>query len=381
MTRRIRLAVILILLVAVGTLTTIDHPVRVAGTESAGDTPPGPDVSTANPGGDGADEPVALGWGAEGRLTPTDADADTDGDGLADAREEALGSDPLDQDTDGDGLTDLEELRAGTSPSRRDTDGDGRDDPTELARGSPAGGPDTDADGLGDAREVELGTDPENADTDADGLVDGVELAEDRLLTGADPMHADVFVEIDFMADERPQQAALDRVVAAFADAPIENPDGEDGITLHLVVDDELPAENATDIEGFLALREAHFDNRTRGYHYGLFVADVAPESGDDFDPAGRGFRGGFWLERQASANVTGVLFMHELGHTLGLLPAVYEGIDGELPFKTYPSVMNYRSPWDFHDYSGGTGFDDWAYVAEKLAERVDTRGLAPEDD
>lgn len=43
-------------------------------------------------------------------------DLDTDGDGISDARERALGTNPYDFDTDGDGVSDLKEERANTSP-------------------------------------------------------------------------------------------------------------------------------------------------------------------------------------------------------------------------------------------------------------------------
>ncbi len=41
---------------------------------------------------------------------------DTDGDGLDDARERELGTDPTDADTDGDGVSDGDEVTAGTDP-------------------------------------------------------------------------------------------------------------------------------------------------------------------------------------------------------------------------------------------------------------------------
>ena len=64
--------------------------------------------------------------------TSTNA-VDTDLDGLADAEELALGTDPLDPDTDGDGLFDFEEVRSlGTDPCNPDTDGDGLSDAEEA---------------------------------------------------------------------------------------------------------------------------------------------------------------------------------------------------------------------------------------------------------
>ncbi|HUF63632.1 MAG TPA: LamG-like jellyroll fold domain-containing protein [Verrucomicrobiales bacterium] len=116
--------------------------------------------------------------------------ADTDGDGFSDKEELDFGSDPLDAeaDNDGDGLTDAEEFAAGTHPNNPDTDGDGLSDSEELNRIPPTDPTvaDTDGDGLDDGREVnELGTDPTNRDTDSDGLTDGFEVAQ-----GYDPLDA-----------------------------------------------------------------------------------------------------------------------------------------------------------------------------------------------
>ena len=52
-------------------------------------------------------------------------DVDTDGDGLTDAEECALGTNPLLADSDGDGLNDRAEIINGTSSTNSDTDGDG----------------------------------------------------------------------------------------------------------------------------------------------------------------------------------------------------------------------------------------------------------------
>jgi len=78
---------------------------------------------------------------------------DTDGDGLTNAQEEEIGTDPLNPDTDGDGLLDGDEVALGTDPLNPDTDGDG----------------------LLDGDEVALGTDPLNPDTDGDGILDGLD--------------------------------------------------------------------------------------------------------------------------------------------------------------------------------------------------------------
>ncbi|MEA2528164.1 MAG: hypothetical protein QOF73_5391 [Thermomicrobiales bacterium] len=137
--------------------------------------------------------------------TPTE-ESDTDIDGLTDAQETELGTNPLNPDTDEDGLLDGEEVAEGgpgTDPTLYDTDGDGFGDNQEVVNGSDpldpnsvpdAGEPsvDSDGDGLTDAQEAELGTDPNAEDTDGDGLSDFAEVGfEPGSGTGTDPLNAD----------------------------------------------------------------------------------------------------------------------------------------------------------------------------------------------
>jgi uncharacterized protein (TIGR03382 family) len=144
-----------------------------------------------------------------------EAGPDSDGDGISDADEAVLGTDPDVADTDGDGMDDGDEVAWGTDPWDRDTDDDGLSDGAEynvyfcdpLIQ-------DTDGDGLGDALEVgrdyatthtEPGffvpdadpsttTDPNDADTDDDGISDGNEDADqDGAMAGleTDPVLSD----------------------------------------------------------------------------------------------------------------------------------------------------------------------------------------------
>ncbi len=124
------------------------------------------------------------------------ADADTDDDGVNDGDEVAAGTDPFvappsSVDSDGDGLTDAEEADIGTDPADADTDNDGVNDGDEVAAGTdpfvapPAAPVDSDGDGLTDAEEADIGTDPADADTDDDGVNDGDEVA-----AGTDPFVA-----------------------------------------------------------------------------------------------------------------------------------------------------------------------------------------------
>ena len=68
--------------------------------------------------------------------TDVEMDLDADGDGLTDAEENELGTDPTEADTDGDGLADGEEGDLGTDPTNADSDGDGYSDSEELAEGT-----------------------------------------------------------------------------------------------------------------------------------------------------------------------------------------------------------------------------------------------------
>ena len=88
---------------------------------------------------------------------------DTDGDALGDA---------CDPDNDNDGLTDAQELVLGTDPLLADTDGDGLSDSSEVSAGDPL------------AYDIGVDTDPNDDDTDDDWIKDGVEVSQ-----GTDPVN------------------------------------------------------------------------------------------------------------------------------------------------------------------------------------------------
>jgi hypothetical protein len=123
---------------------------------------------------------------------------DLDADGLTDARERELGTNPRSVDTDEDGIPDARELELETSPIDADSDDDGVSDGTELTLGSNPvegdsdgngvedGAEDQDHDGLTNAEEAELGTNPDEVDTDGDGLSDATEVELDL-----EPLDAD----------------------------------------------------------------------------------------------------------------------------------------------------------------------------------------------
>ena len=95
---------------------------------------------------------------------------DSDADGLDDAEEAVLGTNPLVADSDGDGIGDLLENLLSNLDLQQ-----GRVD-TPLACTNLILNKDTDGDGLKDCEEVLLGTDMTLFDTDADGFPDRMEL-------------------------------------------------------------------------------------------------------------------------------------------------------------------------------------------------------------
>ena len=108
------------------------------------------------------------------------APVDSDDDGLPDAVEATLGTDPLDPDSDGDGLEDGEEVGkddphaydplSDTNPLDADTDDDGLKDGTEAK---------------GDGPLTPFGpTSPLQADSDGDGLPDGLEVGVTEPIPG-----------------------------------------------------------------------------------------------------------------------------------------------------------------------------------------------------
>ncbi len=246
---------------------------------------------------------------------------------------------------------------------------------------------DSDGDGIPDWAETNdgvyrgpfaTGTDPFNPDTDADGLSDGDEIfgTEDGLdlpALGADPLRKDIFIECDWFAgvfegvyrDFRPRALAVERVVRAFADAPVPNPYGApDGISIHLDYGQSGVFTGGNQLPGtpvfimfpadFAVYKGAHFDTRRVGYfHYAVFAnrydsptnrsSGVAEIIGDDFMVT--------MVDYLSSFNQSQTI-MHELGHNLGLRHGGFENRNWK---PNYNSVMNYRHQFTGVDTDGDT--------------------------
>jgi uncharacterized repeat protein (TIGR01451 family) len=105
-------------------------------------------------------------------------------------------------------------------------------------------------------------------DTDQDGLLDhwetsGIDFDGDLtvdFLLGTKPRRKDLLLEVDFMEtagglSARPFDAALNAVVAAFAAAPVSNPDGTTGITLRFLSGGASPADEAVPVQPVILVK------------------------------------------------------------------------------------------------------------------------------
>ncbi len=231
---------------------------------------------------------------------------------------------------------------------------------------------DTDGDGVTDSDEVNVyGTDPLDVDTDGDSLEDGWEIfgidansdGTIDLSLGADPLHKDIFVEVDFMQLHQPNADAMNDLVTAFAISPVSNPDGLDGINLHIQVDNAMAHFNCITVwSGFDSLKSALFGTTSERadpnasnilaakrlvYHYGLFVhgqcntgySGIGERPGDDFIISKGNSAAGHNSQINGRTQDAGI-FMHEIGHNFGLR---HGGGDNVNCKPNYLSTMKYN--------------------------------------
>lgn len=241
---------------------------------------------------------------------------------------------------------------------------------------------DSDGDSLSDLWETE------GIDYDGDGTPE-----LDLPAMGADPQHKDIFVEIDWMfdaptcittptvtscptnfKDKTPDAAAIAAMVQAFADAPVDNPDGSTGINVHVDAGRDSPMDgtqtwgargrgNAVDYvenlgtvtngsydwSAFDAIKDANLDAARRdAFHYVLYANYLGTENTSG---RSRGLPGGDVLvtdgpwatvgsETFSTRQEAGTL-MHELGHNLELHHASERKNDPAYE-DGYYSIMNY---------------------------------------
>ena len=243
---------------------------------------------------------------------------------------------------------------------------------------------DGDGDGLTDNVERQLGTDPANPDTDGDGLLDGWEVygvnGIDLRAKHASPLHKDIFVEMDYMRRQTathglaPNNAVLKRIALIYANSPVSNPDGRDGINIHLELGNEVPYDedlNPSE-EEFSKLKQANFDpKRAPVYHYMIWANgyDGDLSSGYSFAIPSSDFivTLGKWHDGDGGTDSEKVgTFAHELGHNLGLRHGGSEDINYK---PNHLSIMNYFFQTDGVIRDGKGVFDYQRFAIPRLPE------------
>ncbi|MFC4591381.1 DUF7507 domain-containing protein [Sphaerisporangium corydalis] len=267
------------------------------------------------------------------------------------------------------------------------------DDPKPAVRVCLEIGPDRDRDGLLDAWEKN------GIDVDDDGTVD---LALNAPPFSANVNHKDLFVEADWMDctaaagcasphSHAPQAGVLNAVTTAFAGAPVPNPDGVNGITLHAMPGEAIPeiasilfnrsgpgaaddfddiklgnpraacagrfgtpADRASsncanilrakrDVFRYMIFAHSFADNATSPTSSGS--SELNTKGGNDFIVTLGGVNPTYIPSGGGLAAVETGTFMHELGHTLGLGHGGRRDdgtLDGINCKPNYLSVMSY---------------------------------------
>lgn len=255
-----------------------------------------------------------------------------------------------------------------------------------------------------------------DVDTDGDGLLDfwesengGIDINQDGVIDfkpydqGARPDHKDLFIEVD--AGTIPLgDTEVSKLLFAFDNAPVTNPDNTKGVRLHIVRDETnlpLPNATATDEEknfpnGFQATKQAHFGTaaerddankvnilkaKAKVFRYCLvydgiqFAGTAKPYNGtseiggNDFvlDFVAAVFNDGFRDSDDRAAT-----FMHEFGHTLGLRHGGRTDTPAGKSFMgkpNYPSLMNYALA---HPMRWSSRFWTLDYSREELAPMLE---------
>lgn len=204
-------------------------------------------------------------------------------------------------------------------------------------------------------------------DADGDGLLDeweenGFDFNNDSTIDvdlpnmGANKEHKDVFVQVDWLQTDGTLGHShhigdsLDKITKSFADAPVSNPDGNTGITLHVVFGKAIKETNETVELGsvpdgcnylwdeFSTLKQQNFpSNRWPIFHYAILAHNLPAfncgtfigrpsgisRNGMNFETGGSDFIVALsdWevLPSPFLTNIRAGTFMHELGHNLGL--------------------------------------------------------------
>lgn len=239
-------------------------------------------------------------------IAPRPGGDDADADGLTDARERALGANPLDRDSDDDGLLDGWEVNG-------------------LPRG------------------VELGARIRTFAADAP------EGERDRQL---DPRRADVICCLSYFEGVDPKQfeQEMPRVQALYRQLANSNPDGSRGVWVHFV---ELPGFVSKEDQAMAwwDVGNKYQPARNRGLMHWM---QITPWGGGQSSQTGdMGGCGNGWQ-----------VFAHEFGHQLGL---GHEGDSSPAWCPLYPSLMSYAFSYSLGGDGNAVRFSDGRFRATVL--------------
>jgi len=261
---------------------------------------------------------------------------------------------------------------------------------------------DSDNDGVPDWWEEKWGYNPNhwdnhaNLDPDKDALNNIEECYTDQY--GSNPYHKDIFLEIDWMESKnilesnKPSIESFKKTISDFA---------KQNITLHIDIDEEIPLCK-TD-SSYTKIRDLYWDyflhnnlnNPRKGIYRYCIVCRYCPDLNFPFigwDNLDFIVISADWLKQikpftKKEKLIVGAT-IHHLGHTLGLVADVYNGIDNTgtinpfsiqwWKYKNYKSSMNYFYKYNTFTYSDGKhgrgDFDDWSHLDFDFFKNSDFR-------
>lgn len=246
-------------------------------------------------------------------------------------------------------------------------------------------------DGLSGSRNYQLAATAAELDSDNDGLLDSWEVSGypapsgatiDLAALGCLPGRKDILVEADWIAAATPNTTIWATVENAFAEAPVLNPDGSQGIAIHIdrgqggaftnggtilanhqTMDfGPSPAVGYTD---FFTYKGANFNaDRLNIFHYGVFGRAR---------PGGSSGRGEIWgndfMVTFVNFGVWGTdiaevgTFIHELGHNIALR---HGGIDNGAVDANQTRKPNQESTMNYRYQMGGVS-NDCDFISENI--------------
>ena len=324
---------------------------------------------------------------------------DTTGDGLTDYREVVIyDTDPTKVDTLGNGLSDYDEIRVyGTDPLKNDTSGNGISDYDEIhVYGTDPTEVDTTMDGMEDATYINYNQNPlgdnlltenyENitehpsfttepifeqysshdntgVDSTGDGFSDSFAEEVDVL----DPDKQNIVIYVEHMEGVDVDISALIAVRETFENSP-----GEDMNVVFRINPDPVPYQQRIDFRDY---ERNYFPNDVSGKHHVLFADDTTLEDNSVAGFAGVNIPG--MAIGDSFYTYEAITLAHEVGHSVGLYPSVFGGIDTRrYSVSEYNSVMNYNVMEQCVNdimycsrYSTGGEFNDWEYIQNNLSD------------